>query len=113
MLTAKDGEFDHAEALDSGADDFLAKPFSYLDLDDVVLAEVERARSHGRVAIDVSRVSGAEVSGRADDLGRVMRNLLDNAMRHARTKVSVSVSTVGSVVELVVADDGPGIPDRD
>ncbi len=29
ILTAKDGEFDHTEALDTGADDYLTKPFSF------------------------------------------------------------------------------------
>jgi len=32
MLTAKDGEYDEADALDLGADDYLTKPFSYLVL---------------------------------------------------------------------------------
>jgi DNA-binding response OmpR family regulator len=32
MLTAKDGEYDEADALDLGADDYLSKPFSYVVL---------------------------------------------------------------------------------
>jgi len=32
MLTAKDGEFDEAEALDTGADDYVTKPFSHVAL---------------------------------------------------------------------------------
>ena len=32
VLTAKEGEFDQAEALDMGADDYLTKPFSYVVL---------------------------------------------------------------------------------
>jgi two-component system, OmpR family, response regulator len=50
MLTAKDGEFDEAEALDTGADDFLSKPFSYV----VLLAHLRallRRGNHERPAI--------------------------------------------------------------
>ena len=32
MLTAKDGEYDEADALDLGADDYVTKPFSYVVL---------------------------------------------------------------------------------
>ncbi len=34
MPTAKDGELDHAQALDTGTDDFLTKPFSYVAFDE-------------------------------------------------------------------------------
>ncbi|MEU5876663.1 response regulator transcription factor [Spirillospora sp. NPDC047279] len=46
MLTAKDGEYDEAEGLDTGADDYLTKPFSYV----VLLARVRallRRRTRG------------------------------------------------------------------
>ena len=44
MLTAKDGEQDHAEALDTGADDFLTKPFSLV----VLLAHLRALIRRGR-----------------------------------------------------------------
>jgi DNA-binding response OmpR family regulator len=51
MLTAKDGEFDEAEALDTGADDFLSKPFSYVVLVARLRALVRRTR--GQFSNDV------------------------------------------------------------
>lgn len=44
MLTAKRGEFDEAEALDTGADDFLTKPFSFV----VLLARLRALLRRGR-----------------------------------------------------------------
>jgi two-component system OmpR family response regulator len=43
MLTAKDGEWDQVEALDTGADDYLTKPFSYA----VLLARVRALMRRG------------------------------------------------------------------
>jgi DNA-binding response OmpR family regulator len=43
MLTAKDGEYDEAEALDTGADDYLTKPFSFVVLVARLRALVRRA----------------------------------------------------------------------
>ncbi|WP_043220710.1 response regulator transcription factor [Streptomyces sp. NRRL F-5193] len=42
MLTAKNGEYDEAEGLDTGADDYLAKPFSYVVLEARLRALVRR-----------------------------------------------------------------------
>lgn len=81
-----------------------------LDLDDVVLREAERVRERARVAVDLSRVSGGQVVGDPDQLLRVVRNLLSNAERHARSTVTVELGAENAMVELVVADDGEGIP---
>ena len=50
MLTAKDGELDEAEALDTGADDFLSKPFSFVVLEAHIRALLRRGR-HERPAV--------------------------------------------------------------
>jgi signal transduction histidine kinase len=55
------------------------------------------------------------VLGSTRQLGQVVRNLLDNASRHANGLVRVAVLTTGAEVRLTVDDDGPGIEpdDRD
>lgn len=47
MLTAKDGEYDEAEGLDTGADDYLTKPFSYVVLVARVKALLRRRGNAG------------------------------------------------------------------
>ena len=53
------------------------------------------------------------VAGDADALGRLLVNLLDNAVRHAASRVCVSVRDDGGWAVLTVTDDGPGIPAED
>lgn len=53
MLTAKDGEFDEVEALDTGADDFLSKPFSYVVLLARLRAVVRRGRRERPAVLQV------------------------------------------------------------
>ena len=48
VLTAKDGEYDEAEALDTGADDFLSKPFSFV----VLVARLRALVRRGTGAVD-------------------------------------------------------------
>ncbi len=88
---------------------------TWVDLDDVVLEEVARVRPGTSVVLDTQGVSAAPVTGDADELRRLVRNLLENAVRHARTAVHVRLSADPDGVRLEVADDGPGVDadDRD
>ena len=53
------------------------------------------------------------VAGDPDALARLLVNLLDNAVRHAASRVCVSVLRDGGWAVLTVTDDGPGIPPED
>ena len=81
-----------------------------VDLDDLALTEARRV---GRSGLDVetSGVGAGRVRGDQSSLGQVVRNLVDNAARHADHAMAVSVREIGDSVELTVEDDGPGIPE--
>jgi signal transduction histidine kinase len=80
-----------------------------VDLDDLVLAEATRLRQRGEVQVDTNRVSAARVRGDSNQLVRVIRNLADNAERHAQALVTFELREHDHMSELAVSDDGPGI----
>lgn len=82
-----------------------------VDLDDVVLSEAHRV--HTTRIVDTSAVSAGQVRGDADHLGRIVRNLLDNALRHCDSTVAISVTSEDGRVEMSVDDDGAGIAPTD
>ena len=76
--------------------------------------EAERAARPG-VLVDVEIDSGDEpdgavVLGAADDLGRAVGNVVDNAARYATGAVHIRVGRDDGIAVLRVSDDGPGIP---
>ncbi|MFF3073405.1 ATP-binding protein [Kitasatospora sp. NPDC057904] len=52
-------------------------------------------------------------TGNPQDLSRLFRNLIDNAARYARTRVSVTARVEPDSVRVEISDDGPGIPAED
>lgn len=85
-----------------------------VDLDDLALADARRLRDRG-VVVDTAGVGPGRVDGDERMLTRAVRNLTDNAARHAASRIAVAVSTRDDQVVLTVDDDGDGIPaaDRD
>ena len=80
-----------------------------VDLDDLVLTEVARVRVRTDARIDAHAVGAGQVRGSAVLLAQVVRNLLENACRHAASTVSVSLDEDDGTVRLTVEDDGNGI----
>ncbi|MEV5069462.1 HAMP domain-containing histidine kinase [Microbacterium sp. LMI12-1-1.1] len=80
-----------------------------VDLDDLAFAEITRLRAGGAV-VDGSGIHAARVRGDVRLLGRLVRNLADNAARHARSAVAIGVLERDGQVLLTVDDDGPGVP---
>ena len=79
---------------------------------DVRALLVATANRYAGARVPVSVVDGPAVyaSANSEELRRVLANLVDNAVRHARSNVLLAVRTEDGGAALTVTDDGPGIP---
>jgi len=79
-----------------------------VDLDDLLDAESRRLRTATGLHI-VADIEPLRVTGDADGLSQVLRNLADNAARHADTEIRFRLSQEHDEALIVVEDDGDGI----
>jgi signal transduction histidine kinase len=84
----------------------------------IALAELVTGHVAARLPRDGVEVrteihAGPVVQGHRGRLERVLRNLADNAERHAASRVTITLTEAGGHAVLAVRDDGPGIPAED
>lgn len=80
-----------------------------VDVDDLALREATRLKGSTSLTVDAVAVGPARVRGDEALLGQLVRNLADNAARHATHRVAFSLRG-GRTVLLAVDDDGSGVP---
>lgn len=83
-----------------------------VDLDDLLVAEASRLRRAGIPDVAVTSPP-VRVLGDPQHLARMLRNLSDNAARHAHRRVALSLRATPAAAVITVADDGPGIAPGD
>src|SRR5918996_1549896 len=81
-----------------------------VDLDDIILEEAQRLRATTALLIRTEGVSAGRVAGDFAQLQKLVRNVTENAARHARSTVELSLTEADGEVLLRVDDDGKGIP---
>ena len=76
--------------------------------EDLVYA-MQRIYQQRELEFDLSDLHGCWFKGEGQDLEEMLGNLMDNACKWAKSRVRVSCGTEDGRLEIVVADDGPGI----
>jgi signal transduction histidine kinase len=86
----------------------LARHMEDVALDDLAEAEAARARREARCTIHTD-IRSARLTGDSAAISRMIRNLVDNAVHHANSLVTIDVSSRNGTANLSISDDGPGI----
>ena len=85
-----------------------------VDLGRLVAERVDTWRATARRqhrSLELRATPGCDVEGAAPALAQAVDALIDNALRHGSGTVHVAVDRRASHIEVVIADDGPGIPE--
>lgn len=76
--------------------------------------ELVAARKHQTIVLEIE---SSQVEGNLDDLGILVRNLLDNALRYGsesgRVEIACCTNAAAGTVVLTVRDDGPGVAEQE
>ncbi|HKP34259.1 MAG TPA: HAMP domain-containing sensor histidine kinase [Sphingomicrobium sp.] len=78
------------------------------------LEAVQRAvdRLYENVTVDIAGNHDAEVRVERQDLDEMLGNLVENAAKYGGGRVFVTVEPKGRMVDILIEDDGPGIPEE-
>jgi two-component system sensor histidine kinase RstB len=82
-------------------------------ISDVITRAVAGLSARVRVEVAIDRCEGSLVHGDERLLKRLVRNLVENACRHAHAQVRVLARSDSDSVSILVEDDGPGLPEAD
>jgi two-component system sensor histidine kinase BaeS len=98
--------------IEAGRLELCPEPVDVAELVDEAIEALRPIAERHRIHMELHRSGDTMVSAGPAELGRVVRNLLDNAIRHAppHSAVDVSVGRHNGTVSVSVADEGPGFP---
>lgn len=80
-----------------------------VDLDDILYDEASRAKSLSKLRVDVSHVQPTRVHGNLSMLSRMVRNVVDNAMRHATDTLTFACYYEGDDAVILINNDGEAV----
>jgi signal transduction histidine kinase len=80
-----------------------------VDFDDLLYEEAARVRSMSELSVDTTAVQHTRVTGDLAMLRRMLRNVVDNAMRYAQSELRFDAHVEGDEAVVFVSDDGDGI----
>ena len=75
-----------------------------------LLTDVRATTTAPHVRIDITVQPRSTVTGNPEELSRMFRNLVDNAVRYARSQVLITAACEADSIVVEVIDNGPGIP---